>query len=515
MYFQNWRSTLQQNNVEMEDRKKQSVIIIGSGIAGLATAVRLAVAGFDVSVYEKNESYGGKINLLKDGEYQFDTGPSLFTQPQNIEELFELANEPIEEYFSYSSCAIACKYFFENGIVVNGFTDKDSFAEELHQKLNESPNVTKRYLIDAEKLYNNIGTIFLNHSLHKTKTWFNKRVFPALATLKKDYLFKTLSQYNASKFKSKEAHQILNRYATYNGSSPYKAPAMLSLIPHLEYNEGVYYPKNGMKSIADAVYQLAVKKGVEFHFDAAVDSIIENAGQVNGIVVNNQNVLADIVVSNMDVYFTYKNLLRNEIKAQTIQKHERSSSALIFYWGMNTIFPQLELHNIFFSENYAAEFDAIFQKKKSYKDPTVYINITSSQEAHHAPKGHSNWFVMVNVPANSGQDWALFGEQIREVVISKISRILGQDISKNIETEKITDPVSIETQTGSYMGALYGSSSNAKLAAFLRQPNFARKIKGLYFCGGTVHPGGGIPLCFKSADITSKLIKKKNLKRHH
>jgi len=493
----------------------KKAIIIGSGVAGLATAVRLAIQGFEVVVYEMNSYPGGKLSAFEKDGFRFDAGPSLFTQPQNLEELFALANEPVENYFSYQPVSIACKYFYENGKLIHAHTDAALFAQELKEQLNEHPEAVTNYLKESEKLYENVGTVFLNNSLHKRKTWLHKRIGQSLGTLKFGHLFQSLHQYNSKHFTSPEAVQLFNRFATYNGSNPYKAPGMLSLIPHLEQNLGTYYPLGGMISITNALYKLALAKGVQFYFNTPVQRIIHHENAVRGVVVRGENIFADVVVSNVDVFFTYKNLLNNLHKAEKVLKQERSSSAVIFYWGMNKTFPQLLLHNIFFSSNYQKEFDSIFNKKEIAADPTVYINITSKMESTQAPAGKENWFVMVNAPANSGQDWQALIRQLRTTVIEKIGRVLGEDIRAQIITEQTLDPVLIEEQTASYMGSLYGTSSNSKWAAFLRHPNFTGTIKGLYFCGGSVHPGGGIPLCLKSAKIVSELIDTDSKMRKH
>lgn len=493
----------------------KQAIIIGSGVGGLAAAIRLAVQGCKVTIFEKNSYPGGKLSAFEKDGFQFDAGPSLFIQPQNIEELFQLANEPIEKYFTYQPVDIACKYFYENGKVVRAFTDQQLFATELQEQLNESPSSLSSYLNRSGKVYDRIGSIFLNYSLHKRKTWLNKRISKALATVKASDLIGTLHKHNHKHFSSPETVQLFNRFATYNGSNPYKTPGMMSLIPHLELNQGTFYPHGGMISITNALYNLALAKGVSFHFNTAVQRIIHHEGKVRGVVVNNENIKADIVVTNGDVYLTYNHLLGNEPKAKKLLRQERSSSAVIFYWGIKKKFPQLELHNIFFSKNYEEEFNAIFDKKQLYNDPTVYINITSKVEPAQAPEGKENWFVMVNVPANTGQQWSTLKEQLKRIVTEKLNHILGEDISPLIETEETLDPVLIEERTSSYMGSLYGTSSNSRMAAFLRHPNFNSTIKGLYFCGGSVHPGGGIPLCLKSAKIVSELVAADSRKQHH
>ncbi len=486
--------------------EKDKAIIIGSGVGGLAIAIRLAVAGFSVSVFEKNSEPGGKLSAFKSEGYSFDSGPSLFTQPQNIQDLFTLANEPIEDYFTYQQVPVACKYFYENGKIVQAYSDTNLFARELETQLNEDPETIISYLKRAEITYNNIGSIFLNNSLHKRKTWLSKTAFVALKTVRFGFVFNSLNKHNRKKFSSPEAVQLFDRFATYNGSNPYQAPSMLSVIPHLEQNEGTYFPNGGMISITNALYKLAIKKGVTFFFNNPVQRIINTEGKVVGVVANNENILANIVVSNVDVYFTYKNLLKDAIQAKKILKQERSSSAIIFYWGIKKSFPSLQLHNILFSKDYKTEFDHIFNKKSLSNDPTIYINITSKIEKSQSPEGTENWFVMVNAPANTGQNWAQLKSTLRADVINKLNRMLGEDMERLIETEYTLDPVSIENQTASYMGSLYGTSSNSKFAAFFRPANFTKAIKGLYFCGGSVHPGGGIPLCLKSAKIVADII---------
>jgi len=483
-----------------------SVSVIGSGIGGLSVAIRLAICGFDVSVYEKNDRPGGKLSLLEQQGYRFDTGPSLFTQPANIEELFVLAGEPIEAYFSYHPVDISCRYFFENGKTINAFTKSADFARQMQDKTGESAEAIEQYLRNSEKVYDRVGNIFLNYSLHKRSTWLNKRIIPALKQTGFDYIFRTLDQFNKSRLRTPEAVQIFNRFATYNGSNPYQAPGMLSLIPHLEQNQGTFYPRGGMISIIDALYKLAIKKGVSFNFGAKVESIITENNAVKSIVVNGEEIPSDLVVSNVDVYYTYLHLLKDKISAEKVLKRERSSSALIFYWGIAKEFPSLHLHNIFFSKDYPAEFRHLFELKKMFSDPTVYINITSKQEPEHAPPGKENWFVMLNAPAGSERFTKEIIQQSKSNILAKLKRMMGVDLEPFIETEETLTPGDIESKTDSYMGSLYGTSSNSKWAAFLRHPNFSSGVRGLYFTGGSVHPGGGIPLCMKSAKIVSELI---------
>ncbi|MBH2004960.1 MAG: phytoene desaturase [Sphingobacteriia bacterium] len=495
---------------------EQKAIVIGAGIAGIAAAIRLRVQGFDVQVFEQNSYPGGKLSAFSLGSYQFDAGPSLFTQPGFIRELFELAGEKMAGNFSYNRMPVSCNYFYEDGTFVQAYADTTALAQELQDKLGEPIENTIGFLQQSADIYNHIGTLFLQNSLHKTSTLLHAGIKKALKYTRLSYLFKSMNELHEQQFRSPKTIQLFNRYATYNGSNPYKAPAMLTMIPHLEHNLGSYYPKGGMISITNALYELALRKGVRFHFNARAERIIRANNKVQGIVAGGENIPADVVVSNMDIYFTYRNLLGDEWKATEVLKQERSSSACIFYWGIGKSFDQLILHNIFFTKDYQAEFNHLFNTGKVFSDPTVYINITSKCEPGlQAPEGKENWFVMVNAPANSGQDWQAYSAACKKAVIEKLSRILGENIETLIEEEEVLTPETIEAKTASYMGSLYGTSSNSRLAAFMRHPNFSKQTRGLYFVGGSVHPGGGIPLCLSSAKIMAELVAKDYKTQQH
>jgi phytoene desaturase len=270
---------------------------------------------------------------------------------------------------------------------------------------------------------------------------------------------------------------------------------------------GTYYPEKGMHEISQSIYRLAQRQGVKFHLGEPVQRIsMSDSTTASGLQTTKANYDFDIVVSNMDVVPTYRKLLPNLKAPERILNQERSSSALIFYWGIRKRFDQLDLHNIFFSDHYQQEFDAIFNAKTLHDDPTVYVNITSKHTAEDAPAGCENWFVMINVPGNYGQDWDELINKSRERILAKLSRILGESIKDLIEVEHVLDPRGIEKTTQSFRGALYGAASNSQFAAFLRHPNHRKALTNVYFCGGSAHPGGGIPLCLQSGKIVSELI---------
>lgn len=482
----------------------KEVIVVGAGIGGMASAIRLAARGHKVKVYEANPYPGGKLHEFELAGYRFDAGPSLFTQPHYLERLFELAGRKISDYFQYEKIPVICHYFWEDGTRLKAYGDKHQFASEVEQKLGVPAHQTQRILKDAARKYALGGTTFLEYPLHHWKTWLRWPVVKALLQLPVLDVFTNMNAVNERLAKHPKLVQLFNRYATYNGSNPYKAPGILTIIPHFEYNVGAFTPKGGMHSITKALFALAKDVGVQFYFAQPVDQILIQKGAVKGVVVKGREELADTVVCNMDIWLAYRKLLPQLPPPERILGQQRSTSALIFYWGIQTTFPELDLHNIFFSEDYRKEFE-LLEKGQVTDDPTVYINITSKYEAKDAPLAGENWFVMVNVPPNQGQDWDTWIPALRSRIIEKLSRILGKDIAALIACEDVLDPRTIESRTSSHQGALYGSSSNNRFAAFLRHANEHSKVKGLYFTGGSVHPGGGIPLCLLSAQIVDEL----------
>jgi phytoene desaturase len=485
------------------------IIIIGSGIAGLASAVRLQAMGYKVTVLEANAYFGGKLSTFTQNGFRFDAGPSLFTLPHLVLELYQIAKQD-KNQFEYQQLEKTCNYFYEDGTRFTAYHQPQQMANELQHQLGISN--TKpffNYLQKAAFRYNITTPIFIESSLHKVKNFLNLATLKGILSIPKLNLFNNMNQENEQTFADKRLVQYFNRFATYNGSNPYQSPALLNMIPHLESNIGTFFPKNGMHQISESIYQLALGLGVQFLFNTQVDEIVldENNAQVKGVKAGNQYYETAIVLSNMDIYPTYKKLLPKVEHPEKILAQEKSSSALIFYWGINKVFPELDLHNIFFTQNYQEEFNHIFEQKTIYRDPTIYVNISSKYKADDAPKGCENWFVMINTPNNQGQNWDELIANARKSIIEKLSRLLLVNITEHIVSESILDPRSIESKTSSHLGALYGNASNNRFAAFLRHKNFSSSIKGLYFCGGSVHPGGGIPLCLNSAKIATQLIK--------
>ncbi len=484
----------------------QKAVVVGAGVAGLAAAVRLAVKGYAVTVYEANAYPGGKLSEIVTEGFRFDAGPSLFTMPELVDELFTLAGKDPSAAFQYERLDHLCTYYFADGTRLEAKADIELFAQEAAKQTGVDANAVRKHLKRSRFIYETTAHLFLERSLHKVASYLRMQTLQSILRLPFLGIFTTMDRANQTALGNAKMRQLFNRYATYNGSDPYRAPGILNIIPHLEFSKGAFLPKEGMHAITKAIHRLALNLGVEFQMNSPVQRIVIEQGKVKGVQVHNACVACDVLVCNMDVVPAYRKLMPEQKQPDKILRQERSSSALIFYWGIKHTFPELDLHNIFFTEDYAKEFETIFKAKRICDDPTVYVNITSKKIAADAPPGMENWFVMINVPANQGQNWDALISEARSAILQKLSKLLGKDIASLIVTEQILDPRSIESRTQSYQGALYGTSSNHRMAAFFRHPNFSNCIQGLYFCGGSVHPGGGIPLALSSAKIVDSLI---------
>lgn len=473
----------------------------------MATAARLAANGYKVTCFEANAYYGGKLSSFEAMGYRFDAGPSLFTLPGLVDDVFKAAGKDPRKYFNYVSKEVACHYFYADGTNLTAYAQPKRLAAEMEKQWGIPAQKINAYLSASEKKYNRVGKIFLEKSLHIPSTWLSTDVLKALLHLPGYHLLTSMNRVNERKLGRDKPVQYFNRYATYNGSNPYAAPGLLTMIPHLEHGLGTYLPEGGMQSIASSIYTLCTEMGVQFHFNAPVEEVLVQDKKAVGLKVKGEQLIFDTVVCNMDIVPAYQKLMPREKAPGKILTQERSSSALIFYWGIQKEFAQLGLHNILFSGDYKQEFEHVFSKDKIYEDPTVYINITSKDIKADAPAGCENWFVMVNVPANKNSYFTeAVKQEARQYIIKKINDTLNTDIEPLIAYENVLDPVTIQSRTGSLHGSLYGTSSNSRMAAFNRHANFSKRIKNLYFCGGSVHPGGGIPLCLNSAKIVSEMI---------
>jgi len=491
---------------------KQKVAIIGSGLAGLSSALYLTSdKSYTIDIYEKNNYTGGKLGeILYDG-FRFDTGPSVVTMPDVIKDLFTHLGENIDDYIKFCKINPINRNYFSDGTSIDSLQNISDFKKELSKFNNIASENYESYIDRIKGIYNKTADIFLFSQLHEIKHLIKSKQIPNLLDFAKIDAFKTMHQINSKYFPDGKIQQIFDRYATYNGSSPFLAPGTLNLIAYVELILGSYYIDNGISTLPKSLTEIANKKGIKIHLNSEVDEIIIENNIAKSIKVNGEIINYDIIISNSDVVYTHNNLIKGyEKEKEKLLNLEPSLSGMVFLWGIKGNNEKLVHHNVFYSQDYRKEFDDIFSKKTAPDDPTIYIAITSKSNESHAPANCENWFVLLNMPYLDNQDWNLLSEKMRNAVIKKL-KYHGINISDKILFEKIFTPDDLYKMYYSNKGSIYGISSNSMMTAFKRQANRSGRIKNLYFAGGSSHPGGGIPLVILSGKHVSEIIKRKSI----
>jgi phytoene desaturase len=483
----------------------KEIIIIGAGLGGLSAACRLAKSGFSVTVLEKNEHVGGKVNFVEANDYKFDTGASLLTMRHVLEDLFEFCGKRVENYLEIVPLEPICRYFWTDGTIFDASQNVEKTESEIAKLEPKDVENFRKYLADSKQKYEISERTFLAKSLNDLP----KLIRPEyLKDLLKISTLKTLDKHNAKYFKSAKLQQLFNRFATYNGSSPYQTPATFALIPYVEFGLGAWYVRGGMYEIPKALEKLARELGVKFLTDSEVENIVVENKKAVGVKANGEIISADFIVSNADAIETYRNLL--PAKNKKYQNREPSCSGFVLLLGTRKKFSRLAHHNIFFSDDYRAEFDALFNQKIPAPNPTIYICATSRTDDSQSPEGHENLFVLVNAPYTSDEiDWQSQAKSYRDLIIKKLESFGLEDLESSIDFEQIITPTDFETKYRANKGSIYGISSNGIFSAFMRVPNKSKDIENLYFVGGATHPGGGIPLVLLSGKMTSEMIQRR------
>jgi phytoene desaturase len=474
----------------------------------MTVAARLAHHGFQVDLFEQRGIPGGKAGNLEMDGFRFDTGPSVLTMPFVLDEFFDEIGENREDYIEFKSLPLSCRYFYRDGTQLNAYADPGEMALEIEKKTQDQSADLHSYINYTRKIYELAAPVFLFRDFRSLSGLFQKDFLKIGFKLHRLDPLRSVHRANRSYFSDPKNIQLFDRYATYNGSNPYRAPATLNIIPYVEHALGSYSVKGGIFALSRGIEKAAKKKGVNFFYRTPVEKILTHRGRVKGIAAGGEEKEYDVVISNRDVISTYRDLL-NQKNSRIEKRYSRlglSSSTLVFYWGVKGDYPGLDVNNIFFSEDYREEFRDIFHHEREPADPTVYIHISSKINSGDAPKGHENWFVMVNMPPGEGRESI---ESMREKVFKRLEEN-GIHARGRIVAEDVLTPELIEQRTGSFRGSLYGVSSNSRTSAFLRHSNRSAKWKGLYFCGGSVHPGGGMPLVLLSGKITAEMVLKRN-----
>jgi phytoene desaturase len=486
------------------------ISVIGAGLGGLSAAAILAAKGHTVDLFEQNENAGGKMQeVIADG-FRFDTGPSLLTMPFIVEEVFGQCGRSVADYLEWMPVEPVCRYQFSDGTVFHNYHDPKRNRNELIRVAPEDVEAWDRFLEYSADLYRRTADTFLFNPLQGVRD-LHLRDIPDFLRID---AFASVSRRVDDFFSSPKMRQLFKRFPTYNGSSPYQAPATLNVIPYVELRLGGYYVRGGMYNLARALVRLAQDCGVRVHTGVPVDLIVPDPGQrrrISGLMINGTLYEADAVVANSDATDTYLNLMPDRalsrLKRSRIAGIEPSCSGFVVLLGINRTYPQLEHHNIFFSDDYEEEFHAIFELREPPQDPTVYITNTSVTDPDDAPPECSNLFLLVNAPYTAaGQMWHEWRETYTDHIIHTMEARGLEGLRESIVFKKIITPPDFEHLYGSNRGSIYGTSSNSRNAAFVRPRNKSPWFDNLFLCGGSTHPGGGIPLVLQSAVNVGALI---------
>ena len=485
----------------------KSLGVVGGGLAGLAAALRLANKGFRVQLFEQSGKLGGKMNEVVEQGYRFDTGPSLLTMPFVIDELFQFLGLKRSDYLNFKEIDPICRYFWQEGLRLDAHVNFEPMRDAIRTISAPDAERYKNFLLYSKAIYNLTADVFLYTAVHEWKKLANRNTLRKLLRIREIDPWRTVDQGVRRFFSDPHIIQIFNRYATYNGSDPYRAPATLNIIPYVEYVLGSFYIEGGIYRLVEQLSDLAGKLGIEIHLNTPVEKILHHNRKISGLQVAGQKIELDYVVCNGDVVTSFVDLIDGfSRETRKLRRLEPSLSGIVFLWGLNKGHQQLVHHNIFFSADYRSEFRCLFNEKCLPDDPTIYVAITSKSDGGHAPSGKENWFVLCNMPYLDEQNNGPGGTEImRSRILDKL-KTHGIDIESSIEYEQVITPRDFYVKYKSNRGSIYGLSSNSRFTAFRRPANRNRRIKGLYFAGGSAHPGGGIPLVLLSGKLSSDLI---------
>jgi phytoene desaturase len=470
------------------------ILVIGAGLGGLAAAIRLARAGHAVEVWEKNEAPGGKLRELRHDGFSWGTGPSILTMPQVLRDLFANADERLEDYLTLVRLDSCCRYFWTDGTVI----DEDAAFWRR-------PEVA-RFLDYARGIYELSGEAYLNRPPSEFWRAFSPRNLGKLRHLRKVATTRTLAREVERRISDPHLRQIFLRFATYNGSSPYRTPATFNIIPFVEAEFGGWYVRGGLPEISRALARLAEKLGVIFRYNSTAVAWRDGEATAH----DGHTTRADVLVCNGDAITARTGFLPATPRAQKrLLAPSLSTSGFILFLGVRWRDPRLDHHNIFFSNDYPREFAEIHEQSVTPTEPTIYISISARHDPDRAPPDHDNYFVLVNVPARDpAQPWSE-GETrgFRDRVIARLARF-GLDLTNRIVTEQSFTPTDFAQRDLAHHGALYGWAAHSVRASLLRPPLRDPDRGNIYYTGGTTHPGGGIPLVLLSGKMVADLIRR-------
>jgi len=488
------------------------VVVIGAGVGGLAAAARLAALGHHVTVCEAAQVIGGKLGLVEHGGFRFDTGPSLVTMPHVFEDLFA-ATGGWPDGLSFTPLDPLARYRFADGTVLDASSDLDEHCDRLDEALGAgSGDDWRAFTTRAERIWAASRTPFLESPLAGPRTIARLAVRQPrdIAAISPGRSLRSLGRRH---LRDARLLTYLDRYATYTGSDPRRAPAALAAVPYVEQAYGGWYVPGGLHRLGDAVRDRALACGAVVRLGADVVRIETEGGRASGVeLADGERLPADIVVANADAASVYGTLVDAPSAARRLARATPSLSGFVLLLAVKGQTPGLAHHNVLFPADYDAEFDAVFgDPGRPVPDPTLYVSAPDDPAVR--PDGCEAWFVLVNAPrhlasgsAKGATDWRADG--VADAYADRLLDLLGErglPVRDRVVWSQVLSPADLEQRTGAVGGAIYGTSSNGASAAFLRPANRS-PVPGLFLVGGSSHPGGGLPLVTLSAQIVAGLV---------
>jgi phytoene desaturase len=489
------------------------IVVIGAGVGGLAAAARLAAQGHRVALHERAGTHGGKLGEYRRDGFTFDTGPSLLTLPQVFIDLFAATGGPTD--LELEPVDPVCGYRYADGTGVDLPFDPADVPAALDAALGPGTGAQWQTFHDrAAGLWDLVGEPVLHRPLRaRDLVRFSAR----LRDLRVVAPWLTLRRLGEQTLPDPRLRTWLDRYATYSGSDPRRAPSVLSVTPYVEQRFGAWWVRGGLRRLGDALLERCAKLGVAVHLDSEVVEITATGRRVSGVrLADGRVVPADVVVSNADARVLYDRLLRPSWRSTaartTLRRAPASVAGFVLLLALDAALDPRPAHRVWFPADYDAEFDALFRRPAPVPDPTVYVHTPADPAL--APPGGEAWFVLVNAPVHDpagrfhtgGVDWDAPGlrEQYADRVLDVLAR-RGEDVRGRIRWREIRTPADLERDAGAPGGAIYGTASHGALAALLRPANRS-PVPGLFLVGGSAHPGGGLPIVALSAKIVADLI---------
>ncbi|WP_368646012.1 phytoene desaturase family protein [Alkalibacterium putridalgicola] len=495
--------------------ESKDVVVIGGGLGGLSAAISLAQKGYSVALYEKNSHLGGKLNRLEAEGFGFDLGPSILTMPHIFRKLFEQSGKLMDDYVSIRQLDHEWRSFFMDGTVLDLYNSTEDMLQKNEELSAKDVEELKDYLEYTKNLYEKTEEGYFGMGLDTMKEVLDHHGY--ISALKDFDYFHTMSQGIDKRISNPYLSDMLKYFIKYVGSSADNAPAILNVLPYVQYDFGLWYVDGGMHKLGEGLVRLAEEIGVEFHVETEVTEILTDADEnVYGIKLSTgKTVQADRVVSNMEVIPAYDRLLHvdKEKTEKLEEKFEPAASGIVLHLGVDREYPQLAHHNFFFSADSEKNYETVFDKHDLPKDPTIYLVNSNKTDPSQALPGHENIKILPHVPyiqdkPFTEEDYA----RLRERVLIKLEHMGLTDLRKHIVFEDQWTPHDIEQHYYSNRGAIYGVVSDRKKNKGFKFPKKSQLFNHLYFVGGSVNPGGGMPMVTLSGQQVSDIIEKEDMK---